>query len=83
MFLEFFIGIFVSRGSVRDTANPNQKNIYGAALALIAIMYGIIQGIIAVASLVETGYSWKWQWSEWYMSGIQNKCSSYHYSLIG
>ena len=23
---------------------PNQKNMYGAALALIAIMYGIMQG---------------------------------------
>ena len=33
---------------------PNQKNIYGAALALIAIMYGITQGIIAVASLLAT-----------------------------
>ena len=33
---------------------PNQKNIYGAALALIAIMYGIMQGIIAVASLLAT-----------------------------
>ena len=33
---------------------PNQKNIYGAALALIAIMYGIMQGIIAVASLWAT-----------------------------
>ena len=32
----------------------NQKNIYGAALALIAIMYGIMQGIIAVASLLAT-----------------------------
>ena len=34
--------------------DPNQKNIYGAALALIAIMYGIMQGIIAVASLLAT-----------------------------
>ena len=34
--------------------SPNQKNIYGAALALIAIMYGIKQGIIAVASLLAT-----------------------------
>ena len=33
---------------------PNQKNIYGAALALIAIMYGIMQGIIAIASLLAT-----------------------------
>ena len=33
---------------------PNQKNIYGAALALIAIMYGSMQGIIAVASLLAT-----------------------------
>ena len=33
---------------------PNQKNVYGAALALIAIMYGIMQGIIAVASLLAT-----------------------------
>ena len=33
---------------------PNQKNIYGAALALIAIMYGIMQGITAVASLLAT-----------------------------
>ena len=33
---------------------PNQKNIYCAALALIAIMYGITQGIIAVASLLAT-----------------------------
>ena len=33
---------------------PNQKNIYGAALALIAIMYGIMQVIIAVASLLAT-----------------------------
>ena len=35
-------------------AKPNQKNIYGAALALIAIMYGSMQGIIAVASLLAT-----------------------------
>ena len=34
--------------------HPNQKNIYGAALALIAIMSGIMQGIIAVASLLAT-----------------------------
>ena len=33
---------------------PNRKNIYGAALALIAIMYGIMQGIIAVASILAT-----------------------------
>ena len=33
---------------------PNQKNICGAALALIAIMYGIMQGIIAAASLLAT-----------------------------
>ena len=33
---------------------PNQKNIYGAALALIAIMYGSMQGMIAVASLLAT-----------------------------
>ena len=33
---------------------PNQRNIYGAALALIAIMYDITQGIIAVASLLAT-----------------------------
>ena len=33
---------------------PNQKNIYGAALVLIAIMYGSMQGIIAVASLLAT-----------------------------
>ena len=30
----------------------NQKNIYGAALDLIAVMYGIMQGIIAVASIL-------------------------------
>ena len=36
------------------TKRPNQKNIYGVALALIAIMYGIMQGIIAVASLLST-----------------------------
>ena len=43
---------------------PNQKNIYGAALALIAIMYGIMQGIIAVASLLATmALYWKWQGS--------------------
>ena len=36
------------------SAIPNQKNIYGAALALIAIMYGSMQGIIAVASLLAT-----------------------------
>ena len=36
------------------TAGPNQKNIYGAALALIAIMYGSMQGIIAVTSLLAT-----------------------------
>ena len=35
-------------------ASPNQKNIYGAALALIAIVYGSMQGIIAVASLLAT-----------------------------
>ena len=34
--------------------HPNQKNIYGAALAFIEIMYGIMQGIIAVASLLAT-----------------------------
>ena len=33
---------------------PNHKNIYGPALALIAIKYGIIKGIIAVASLFST-----------------------------
>ena len=33
---------------------PIRKNIYGAALALIAIMYSIMQGIIAVASLLAT-----------------------------
>ena len=33
---------------------PNQKNIYVVALALIAIMYGSMQGIIAVASLLAT-----------------------------
>ena len=33
---------------------PYQKNIYGAALALIAIIYGIMQGIIAVACLLAT-----------------------------
>ena len=40
--------------SWRIREHPNQKNIYGAALALIAIMYGIMQGIIAVASLLAT-----------------------------
>ena len=34
--------------------DPNQKNIYGAALSLIAVMYGIMQGIIAVVSLLAT-----------------------------
>ena len=34
--------------------HPNQKNIYDAPLALIAIMYGSMQGIIAVASLLAT-----------------------------
>ena len=38
----------------RDGAPPNQKNIYDTALALIAIMYGIMQGIIAIASLLAT-----------------------------
>ena len=33
-------------------ALPNQKNIYDAAMALIAILYGIMQGIIAVASIL-------------------------------
>ena len=33
---------------------PNQKNIYGAALDSIAIMYGIMQGTIAVAFLLVT-----------------------------
>ena len=37
-----------------DSLKPNQKNIYGAELALIAIMYGSMQGIIAVASLLAT-----------------------------
>ena len=36
------------------SVTPNQKNIYGAALAFIAIMYGIIKVIIAVASLLAT-----------------------------
>ena len=43
-----------SLGSMFTKTNPNQKNIYGAALALIAIMYGSMQGIIAVASLLAT-----------------------------
>ena len=45
---------------------PNQKNIYGAALALIPIMYGIMQGIIiAIASL--------WQlWLFMEMAGIHS-----------
>ena len=43
----------VSNNELR-TQHPNQKNIYGAALALIAIMYGIMQNIIAVASLLAT-----------------------------
>ena len=38
----------------RQQLLPSQKNIYGAALALIAIMHGIMQGIIAVASLLST-----------------------------
>ena len=33
---------------------PNQKNIYGLALALIAIIQGITHGIIAVASPLVT-----------------------------
>ena len=37
-----------------ETQVPNQKNIYGAALALIAIMYGSMQGIVAVASILAT-----------------------------
>ena len=37
--------------------HPNQKNIYDAALALIAIMYGSMQGIIAVASLLATKHN--------------------------
>ena len=36
---------------------PNQKNIYGAALALIAIMYVII----AVASLLATMHGSLWK----------------------
>ena len=40
--------------SEQGQAHPYQKNIYGAALALIAIMYGIMQGIIAVTSLLAT-----------------------------
>ena len=47
---------YLSRSPMYYSAEavPNQKNIYGAALALIAIMYGIMQGIIAVASLLAT-----------------------------
>ena len=63
---------------------PNQKNIYGAALALIAIMYGIMQGIIAVASLLATMAIYgNGRDLQWYMSGIHNMCYSYHCSLIG
>ena len=43
-------GFIATLGSVV----PNQKNIYGAALALIAFMNGIMQGIIAVASYLPT-----------------------------
>ena len=39
---------------VHNVQPSNQKNIYGAALALIAIMCGIMHGIIAVASLLAT-----------------------------
>ena len=45
---------YVFVGSSFLVVIPNQKNIYGAALALIAIMYGIMQGIIAVASILAT-----------------------------
>ena len=41
-------------GYPQRLSDPYQKNIYGAALALIAIMYGIMQGIITVASLLAT-----------------------------
>ena len=42
------------RSISNEAGLPNQKNIYGAALALISIMYRIMQGIIAVASLLAT-----------------------------
>ena len=69
---------------LRKTAQPNKKNIYGATLALIAIMNGIMQSIIAVASLLATmalyGNSRDPQWC---MSGIPNMYYSYLCSLIG
>ena len=64
--------------------DPNQKNIYDAALALIAIMYGIMQGIIAVASLLATMALYgNGRDPQWCMSGIHNMYYSYHCSLIG
>ena len=63
---------------------PNQKNIYDAALALIAIMYGIMQGIIAVASLFATMTLYRnGRDPQWCMSGIHTMYYSYHCSLIG
>ena len=63
---------------------PNQKNIYGAALALIAIMYVIMQGIIAVASLLATMALYgNGRDPQRCMSGIDNTYYSYHCGLIG
>ena len=63
---------------------PNQKNIYGAGLALNAIMYDIMQGIIAVASLLATiALYGNGSDPQWCMSGIHNMYYSYHCSLIG
>ena len=66
---------FRERSAVKlnlSTKLPNQKNIYGASLALIAILYGII-GIMFPGNGKD---------QQWYMSGIPDKCNSYHYSNL-
>ena len=61
---------------------PNQKNIYGAALALIAIMYGSVKGIIAVASLLATmAIPGNGRGPQWCMFGIPDMYYSYHCCL--
>ena len=74
---------FVPKDNITLRPLPNQKNIYGAALALIAIMYGIMQGIIGVPSLLATMALYgNGRDPQWCKSGIHNMYYSYHWSPI-
>ena len=80
----FSLSKYLRNDNIGHLVTPNQKNIYGAAQALIAIVYGIIQGIIAVASLLATMVILEnGRDPQWYMSGISNMYNSFHFKLIG